>query len=57
MLISQVTSVGFKLPEEYEQMIQFIANNDMNEWKQYENTQYATFVKTTHNTITMKGKE
>lgn len=57
MLIQQITSVGFKLPEEYERMVEFVANNSMDEWKKHEDTIYTTFVKHTCNTITLRGGE
>ena len=52
MLITTITTIGFKLPEEYEQMQNFILNNDMREWRKDEDTNYVCFTKTTYNTIT-----
>ena len=57
MLIQTITSVGFSLPSEYEQMIDFIANIDMKEWEKHEDTIYTTFIKRTCNTVTVRGKQ
>lgn len=52
MLITTITTIGFKLPEEYEQMQNFILNNDMNEWHKDEDTNYTCYTKATYNTVT-----
>lgn len=54
MLISTMTRVGFHLPDEYQQMIDFITNNDMTDWKKDEDTQMTYFTKTTHNVVTWR---
>lgn len=56
MLIQTITSVGFSLPFEYEEMIDFIANINMKEWEKYEDAVYTTFIKRTCNTVTVRGK-
>lgn len=52
MLITTITTIGFKLPEEYEQMQNFILNNDMREWRKDEDTNFTYFTKATYNTVT-----
>lgn len=52
MLLTTIIRASFHLPDEYELMENFKRNNDMSEWKVYEDTIYTTFVKTVHGTYT-----
>ena len=52
MLLTTIIRASFHLPDEYEAMEDFKRNNDMSEWKVYEDTIYTTFVKTTNSTYT-----
>lgn len=56
MLITNMTRIGFQLPEEYQQMLAFIAKTeDIADWKKDEDTTMTYFTKVVHNTITLKG--
>lgn len=55
MLIQVVTTMAFHLPDEYEAEKDFIANNDMSQWKKYEDTQYNYYIRTDRNTVMYKG--
>jgi hypothetical protein len=58
MFITTVTTIGFKLPEEYERMQRFILESDMNEWRKNEDTsEYTYFTKTTYSTMTIRGEQ
>lgn len=54
MLIQTVTTVGFHLPDEYEAEQSFRLNNDMHQWKRYEDTQYTYYVKAERSTVTWR---
>lgn len=57
MLITTITTIGFKLPEEYKAMERFKIENDMNEWRKDEDTIYTYFTRTTNNIVTYKDQD
>lgn len=54
MLITNVTTVGFKMPDEYEAEKNFRLNNDMRAWEKHEDSQYVYYIKTDYSTVTLK---
>lgn len=56
MLITNVTTVGFKMPDEYEAEQNFRINNDMDKWERAEDSQYVYYRKTDHSTRAVKRK-
>lgn len=46
MYITQETSITFKLPDEYNLMMEFRRSNDLSHWKEHYCTGLATFSKT-----------
>jgi len=56
MLITNVTTVGFKMPDEYEAEQNFRLSNDMRAWEKHEDSQYVYYIKTDHSTMTVKRK-
>lgn len=54
MLITNVTTVGFKMPDEYEAEQNFHLSNDMSAWEKHEDSQYIYYVKTERSTVTLK---
>lgn len=56
MIMTSITIIGFKMPEEYNQLENFKMNNDMSEWTKFEDTQYISYRKTQYYTSTdIKG--
>ena len=45
MMITTSTTIGFKLPDEYEEMQEFLRTNDMSEWKEIVSTQVISYRK------------
>lgn len=55
MLIQTITTIGFSLPAEYEQMRNFEISNNMEEWHKREDSIYTTYTKVSHYTKTKRG--
>ena len=51
-------TIGFKVPDEYEQMMEFCRTNDMSQWGKFETTQMVCFTKADNiQTNIKKGEE
>lgn len=57
MLITNITTVGFLMPDEYEAEKNFRLSNDMKAWVMKANSQYIYYIKTVYNTVTLKGEQ
>lgn len=45
MLLNQTITIGFKVPEEFPQMIDFTQKHDMSEWQESSCTDYVFYSK------------